>query len=523
VNVKYLIARAVKEFPNNTAIVFGDLSRTYRELDDRLNRLANGLCATGLQKGDRVGILLKNCPEYIEIDFALAKAGVVRVPLNARLTGADHVYMLRDSGAHALIFGSEFSRTIAEVRGDLPDVRQLITVGNENGGQSGLETIRYEDLILQSASKEPANEITETDLHTLFYTSGTTGKPKGAMLTQKAWAEVAINLVLNYGPYSERDVILNTQPLSHGAGFFVLPIFIRGGVNVLIADTKPRMIFETIERERVTVLKLVPTMLNHLVESPEREMFDFSSLHSIIYGGSPIAVPRLTKALEVFGARLIQLYGQAEAPMCISVFSRDDHAKYASTGRSSKLACAGKPCLNVEVRVVDENGQEVPDGEVGEIVVRGGHIMDGYWNLPDATAETLRDGWIFTGDMGYMDEEGYLFLVDRKKDVIISGAFNIYPKEIEDVIITHDKVKEVAVIGVPDDKWGEAVMALVVPEEEGAVTENDIIEHCRERMASFKKPKSVTFLKELPRNPYGKVQRGILREPYWAGYERKIH
>jgi long-chain acyl-CoA synthetase len=523
VNVKHLIDRAVKEYRDKIAVVYKDTRRTFTELNSRVNRLTSGLHRIGLRKGDRVGMLLRNCCEFIEIDFALSKTGIVRVPLNARLTGSDHEYMLNDSEAGTLIFGEEFTETVEAIRPNLNTVKEFIRVSQGLSKQNLLDAIDYEALVANNPPNEPSTEIEEQDLHTLFYTSGTTGKPKGAMLTQKSWANVTINLVLDYGPVAEEDVILNTQPLSHGAGFFVLPYFIKGATNVLIPEFKPSIVFETIEREKVTVLKLVPSMLYQLMEAPEKTQYDLSSLHSIIYGGSPIAVPRLMEAIRFFGKKLVQLYGQAEAPMCISTLSRRDHVIEGPDEVVKRLRSAGKPCVNVEVRIVDENGKELGPGEVGEVIVRGYHLMRGYWKLPEATAEVLKDGWVHTGDLGYFDSAGYIFLVDRKRDVIISGAFNIYPKEIEDVIVTHPKVKEVVVIGVPDEKWGEAVKAVIVPQKGEQVTEQEIIDHCRDRMASFKKPKSVDFLEELPRNPYGKVLKTVLREPYWKGFDRRIH
>ena len=522
-NVKSLIQRAVVEYPDHTALVYKDVRRTFREVHGRINRFAKGLLHLGLRKGDRVGMLLRNCCEFIETDFALSKTGMVRVPLNARLTGSDHEYMLNDSGSNTLIFGEGFTETVQAINPRLKTVKRFIRVSEGRSTENLLRADDYEDLIEKNSPDEPLSEITEEDLHTLFYTSGTTGKPKGAMLTQRSWANVAINLVLDYGPMTEEDVILNTQPLSHGAGFFVLPYFIRGGTNVLIPEFKPSIVFETIEREKVTVLKLVPSMLYQLMEAPEKTRYDLSSLHSIIYGGSPIAVPRLIEAVRFFGKKLVQLYGQGEVPMCISTLSRRDHLIEGPEEAVKRLSSAGKPCLNVEVRVVNGNGKDLVPGEVGEVIVRGYHMMKGYWNLPEATSETIRNGWVHTGDLGYFDSKGYLFLVDRIRDVIISGAFNIYPKEIEDVIVTHPKVKEVTVIGVPDEKWGEAVKAVVVPKEGATLEEEEIIEYCRTRMASFKKPKSVDMVRELPRNPYGKVLKTALKEPYWKGHERRIH
>jgi long-chain acyl-CoA synthetase len=522
-NVRYLIQRAVKEYSSKTALIYGDTRRTFHELNVRANCLANGLLQLGIKKGDRVGMLLKNCGEFIEIDFGLSKTGIVRVPLNARLTGQDHEYMLNDSESNTLIFGEEFDETVQSLRLNLKTVRNYVCICRGSAKRDASDWVDYEHLIRNNSEDEPFGDIEEDDLHTLFYTSGTTGKPKGAMLTQKSWANVAINLILDYGPVTDNDVILNTQPLSHGAGFFVLPYFIRGATNVLIPEFKPSIVFETIEKERVTVLKLVPSMLYQLMDSSEKTRYDLSSLHSIIYGGSPIAAPRLVEAVRFFGKKLAQLYGQAEAPMCISTLSRDDHIIEGSDEILKRLTSAGKPCVNVEVRVVDEEGKDIKIGEVGEVIARGYHLMKGYWKLPEATAEVLKGGWVHTGDLGYFDSMGYLFLVDRKRDVIISGAFNIYPKEIEDVIVTHPKVKEATVIGVPDGKWGEAVKAVVVLKEEAHVSEEEIIEYCRHHMASFKKPKSVDIVKELPRNPYGKVQKTVLREQYWKGFDRRIH
>ena len=522
-DVKTLIVRAAREYPDNPALVYKTTRMTFRELNQTSNRLAHGILALGIRKGDRVGMFLHNHCEFIEIDFALSKAGIVRVPLNIRLAPQDHEYMLNDSGANTLMYDESFTETVEKLKPALKTVQHFIRVSDGSPGQSMPSTIAFEDLLNNQSVDEPSVEIGEQDLHTLFYTSGTTGKPKGAMLTQKSWANVAINLVLDYGPITQRDVILNTQPLSHGAGFFVLPFFIRGAVNVLIPEVKPSIVFETIQREKVTVLKLVPTVLYLLTESPEKTQYDLSSLHSIIYGGAPSAAPRLKDAIRFFGQKIVQLYGQAEAPMCISVLSKEDHHIDGPEEAVKRLSSAGKPCLNVDVRVVDENDCEVPPGQVGEVAVRGYHIMKGYWNLPEATVETMRNGWIHTGDMGYFDDQGFLFLVDRKRDVIISGAFNIYPKEIEDVIASHPKVKEAAVIGVPDEKWGEAVKAVVVPKAGEAVTEQEIIDHCRDRMAGFKKPKSVDVVDELPRNPYGKVLKTALRERYWKGYDRRIH
>ena len=521
--VKTLIERAVIQYQERTALVFGSKRLTFQELNQRANRLANGLLAQGLSKGDRIGMLMNNCREFVEIDLALAKTGLVRVPLNARLTGADHEYTLNDSTSETLIYGQEHEDVVNRIRGRVPSVKKYVRISRDAGPADNPSALDYANLIDRNSPDDPGVTVTEDDLHTLFYTSGTTGQPKGVMLTQKSWANVVVNLITDYVPEGQDDVLLNTQPLSHGAGFFVLPYFIRGGVNVLIPWFKPETVFETIEREKVTVLKLVPVMLYHLIDSPGRDRFDLSSLKKIIYGGSPIATPRLIEAIKFFGPKLVQLYGQAEAPMCISYLPRKDHIIEGPPEDVGRLNSAGKPCTNVGVRIVDDQGRDLPTGSVGEVIVRGEHMFVGYWNKPRETAETLKDGWVHTGDLGYFDSRGFIFLVDRKKDMIISGAFNIYPKEIEDVIAAHPKVQEVAVIGIPDEKWGEAVKAVIVPQSGEDVSQEEIIDFCADRLAGFKKPKSVDFIDQLPRNPYGKVLKTELRQPYWAGIGRRIH
>lgn len=521
-NVEYLINKAVREFPENVAIVDGNIRFTFRELNNRVNRIANAILKMGVKKGDRLGILLENCHQFIEIDLALSKTGIVRVPLNSRLSAPDHIYLLNDSEPNVLIFGEKFYDVVQHMRKELETVKRYICISEERLKENPLNALYYEELVEQNSPEEPDVEITEEDLHTLFYTSGTTGKPKGVMLTQKSWANVATNILLSYGPITQNDIILNVQPLSHGAGFLVLPFFVKGATNVLVEFT-PRLVFETIQKERVTVLKLVPIMLYRLMDAPEKEEYDLSSLTHIIYGGSPISHPRLVEALRFFGQKLAQLYGQAEIPMCISTLSREDHVLEGSEEELERLDSAGKPCINVQVKVVDGKGEELESGEIGEIIAKGYHSMKGYWKLPEATAETLKDGWVYTGDLGYMDSKGFIFLVDRKKDLIISGAFNIYPAEVENVIITHPSVKEVAVIGVPDDTWGEAVKAIVVLKKGSGVTDQGIMKLCKDKGLGFKSPKSIDFVKEIPRNPYGKIDKKTLRELYWKGYGRAIH
>ena len=291
----------------------------------------------------------------------------------------------------------------------------------------------------------------------------------------------------------------------------------------MLVDFSPHNVFEAIEKERVTVLKVVPVMIKKLLESPDKDKYDLSSLQHIIYGGSPIGRPMLIKAIQFFGPILSQLYGQGEIPMTISTLCREDHVIDGSKEEIKRLDSAGKACINTEVRIVDDTGKEVPTGQIGEVIVRGTNAMNGYWRRPEVTTETLKNGWVYTGDLAYMDSKGYIFLVDRKKEVIISGAFNIYPAEVERVLRHHPAIDDIAVIGIPDDNWGEAVKAVVVLKKGAKTTEEEIITYGKDQGLKFRAPKSVDFIDELPRNPYGKPDKKVLKKPYWDGYEKLIH
>lgn len=521
-NSKYLINTAVREYPDNLAFIDHNQRLTFKQLDDRANRLANALGDLDIKKGDRAGILLRNCAAYFETELALSKTGIVRVALNYRLGVQDHEYVLNDSGSKVLIFGEDFAADIEALKGRLNSVEKFICVSQKSPQPHAADTFDYEQIVAASSSDDPPIEIADDDLHALVYTSGTTGNPKGVMISEKAWVSATINIVLNYGPITQKDIILNLQQLSHGAGYFVLPFFIKGATNAIV-EFEPIRVFKTIEQKRVTVLKLVPVMLYKLLDAPDKHKYDLSSLNHIIYGGSPISRQRLVEALRFFGQKLSQLYGQAEIPMCISTLSREDHLLQGSDEELKRLESAGKPCINVELKVIDESGHEAKPGQLGEVIARGGHVMKGYWKLPEATAQTLKDGWIYTGDIGYRDSKGFLFLVDRKKDMIISGAFNIYPAEIEKILARHPAVQEVAVIGVPDEKWGEAVKAVVVLQPGAKATQKDLLDYCKQSGAGFRTPKTIDFINEIPRNPYGKVDKKSLRQPYWQRLAKSIH
>jgi acyl-CoA synthetase (AMP-forming)/AMP-acid ligase II len=518
-HVGHLLTRAALRSPDRPAWLQGDTVITFREAEARVNRLAYVLLELGARPGDRVGMLLANCYQGLETILAPMKAGLVVVPMNARLHPTEHAYVLDDAGATILVYGEEFGEHLAQVRSELRTVKHFIRVGDGAHGDPG-----YEDMLAGHPGTPPDVAIEPDDLAWLFYTSGTTGHPKGAMLTHRNLLTMVEQFLLDINPAVETDVLLHAAAITHGSGLSIFHHIARGAASAFPVSRSfdPPRIFAAVERYRVTTMFLVPTMINLLATSPERTRYDLSSLHTIFYGGAPMYVERLLAAVRAFGPIFVQLFGQGEAPMTCTTLPKVEHVPGDDRVKLRRLASAGREVTGVRVRVVDGEDRDVPAGEMGEIVVRGDLVMKGYWGKPEATAETLRGGWLHTGDVGCLDEDGYLYITDRKKDMIISGGSNIYPREIEEVICRHPAVFEVAVIGIPDDRWGESVKALVVPHPGARVTEAEIIEHCKRSIASYKKPHSIEFVPELPKNAYGKVLKRELRDRYWAGRAHNV-
>jgi acyl-CoA synthetase (AMP-forming)/AMP-acid ligase II len=518
-NVGHLLTRAAQRYPDCPAWREGDLAITFREAESRVNRLARALLTLGGQPGDRVAMLLANSCRGLETLLAPMKAGMAVVPLNIRLHPSEHQYMLNDSGAFALVYGQEFSEHLAQIRPGLTTVKHFVCVGGRAGADPG-----YEDLLRDQRETPPEPAIDPDDLAWIFYTSGTTGHPKGAMLTHRNLLTMAEQFLLDINPARPGDVLLHGAPITHGSGLSIFHHIAAGAASAFPATRAfdPPAIFAAVQRHRATTMFLVPTMINTLLASPTRGQYDLSSLHTIFYGGAPMYVETLLEAVRAFGPIFVQLFGQGEAPMTCTSLPKDEHLAGDDPVKLARLASAGRETTGMRVRVVDDADREVAAGQMGEIVVRGDLVMKGYWGKPEATAETLRGGWLHTGDIGSLDGDGYLYITDRKKDMIISGGANIYPREVEEVLCRHPAVFEVAVIGVPDEQWGEAVKALVVTREGPRVTEAEIIEHCQRHLASYKKPQSVEFLHALPKNAYGKVLKRELRDRYWAGRQRQV-
>lgn len=515
-NIGQFFAHAAGRHPDRPAFLWNDQMVSYSQASARINALAAGLQSLGLVRGDRIGVLMWNCPQLIESFFAIWKAGCCAVPLNARFLVDEVHYHLSDPQAAAVIFGAEFRGMMKEIRERLPSVRHFICASSPLRDQ-----IAYEDLVSsQAGTGDVLADVSDGDLAWLFYTSGTTGKPKGAMLTHGNLTFMAVAWIADLMHLEPEDVGLHAAPLTHGAGFHSIALALKAVPQVILPRFDAESFCATVERHRVTNTWLVPTQIKMLLNYDHLNEWNLSSLKWVVYGGAPMYVADLKQAIRRIGRVFVQLYGQGETPMTGTYLRPQDHALEGPEAK--RLASCGHARSGIELRILDEHHHEMPRGEAGEICVRGPSVMKGYWNRPEATAETLRDGWLHTGDIAAMDEHGYVYIMDRTKDMIISGGSNIFPREIEEVLLQHPAVVEVCVIGVPDELWGEAVKAVVVLNPEMMVTAAEIIAFTAARVADYKKPKSVEFVTEIPKNAYGKVLKRELRDRYWTEQSRQV-
>jgi long-chain acyl-CoA synthetase len=504
-----------RERPTRPALIFEDRVTSFAEFDQNSNRIANGFLAAGLGPQARVAWLDKNTDHFYSAWAGLAKAGLVMAALNWRLAPPEIAWILENSGAEALVIGAEYLPLLDLLKPAMARIRMVLVL---NAPVGHTDFHRWADG--QDAS-DPGVAVAQDDVAIQLYTSGTTGRPKGAMLTHGNIISGARQLRLgSQGDWGTDEIYLQCLPTFHigGAGTGINALFV-GATVLVLREFDPQRVFDAFGRWPVTKAGFVPAMQLMLLQHPRCAETDFGPLDTIYYGASPIPLELLKRSVATFGCGFIQLYGMTETTGPALTLIAADH----DPNGSPRMRSAGRPMPGVGLRVVDGSGRDVKLGEVGEILLSGPIIMKGYWNNPDATKAAITDGWMHTGDAGYMDSDGYLYVYDRVKDMIVSGAENVYPAEVESALFGHPAIADVAVIGVPDEKWGEAVKAVVVLKPGASATQEDIIAHARAAIAGYKCPKSVDFVEALPRNPSGKLLKRELREPYWAGRERRVN
>jgi acyl-CoA synthetase (AMP-forming)/AMP-acid ligase II len=517
VDLSQHIRRGARYWPNRPAILHRDRTVTFRELDERSSRLGNALLGLGLGKGDRVSIQSRNCAELIEIECALYKAGLTKAALNPRFTPAEASDVVGNCTPLVMIAGEGFQNYSRETPG-FDSVRHFVSLAGAPPGY-----IAYEDLLAQGSPTAPTVDISPDDVAVLHFSSGSTGKIKAAMQTygnRKACLRKFLMGVEHATVPGDRLALLG--PVTHATGMFMQPFLYSGGTLVVFDKFDPEHFLCSVQELRITHVFMVPAMINMILAHPALGRYDLSSLKSLNYGAAPMAPARITEAWQRIGPILSQGYGGAETTSGVTRLSRADHA-YAIEHRPERLASCGRPIGEADVRVVDAEGREVSGDEIGEIVVRGEDVFKGYWGEPGLTDEVLIDGWLHTGDLAKVDDEGFIYLVDRKKDMIISGGFNVYPTEVEAVLYQHPAIYEACVISVPDPRWGESVKAVVALKSGAQASAEELLAFCRARLADYKLPRTFDFTTELPKNPSGKIARKVVREPYWAGMERRVN
>jgi len=518
-NLGRYITRSAIYYPDSTALMYAGGSMPYRKLDSRTNQLAQGLLSLGLGKGGRVAIQTWNRPEVVEFEVACYKADIVRIPMNARLSEAETIHVLNDSQADAIITDASHGESLAKNNRKLKSVKYFIGLDQLHDGD-----ISYEHLLAGSSEAAPDIEVEEDDLAVLAYTSGTTGKLKAIMQSYgNRMAMIRKACMIPGIKIEPGDVFAHVGPLTHSSGMLLMPVMYSAGCNLILGRFDVGVLLETIQLKKVNYMLLVPTIINMILSHPGVKDFDLSSLKGVFYGAAPMSITRIKQAMDLFGPILIQGYGMSETTSFSSILTAKDHVIALRDNNGSRLASCGRAVFESEVRVVSETGERVSPGQIGEIVVRGPDVMKGYYKEPELTKKTIKDSWIHSGDMAKVDEEGYIYIVDRKSDTIITGGFNVYPTEVEQILYSHPAVFEACVIGIPDEKWGEAVMAVVKLHQGAAVSGEDLIDYCRQSLASYKKPRFIDFVEELPKNPNGKIARRAVREGYWAHKERRVN
>jgi len=514
-----LVRYSAKYYPEKLATVYRDVRLTYSELNDRVNMVANGLLRKGVKKGDRIGILCHTSHYFQEIFYGIAKTGAVTTTINWRLAPRELEFVIDDADVSVLFVAEQYWANVEAIKENLTKIRTIILIGNPVAG-----TINYEEFIRTSSKDEIDIEIARDDAVWQLYTSGTTGKPKGVVLTHRSILSDTEHNIIGNKLNVDNAIWLNPLPMFHVASKNVFMAAYVHATIVLMDKFDLKEVCETIEKEKCThLLTIPPTIWQGIMDYSDIDKYDLSSLKFGSYSTAPMPVVTIKRLKEKFpGITFFTTYGLTEAGSSLTILPADQNVTEGPDYLRKRLGSLGRPMYGVDVRIVDDNGRDCPPGVVGEIIGRGDNIMKGYWKLPEETSNTVKNGWLYTGDMGYWDEYGYIYMSDRKKDLIISGGENIAPKEVEDVIREIEGVIDVAVIGVPDDKWGEAVKAVVIKEPDAELIEDDVINYCAKNIAGYKKPKTVDFVTEFPRNAVGKILKKDIRARYWEGKERNV-
>ncbi len=500
-------------FPDSTATVFEGKQQTYYELNCRINRLANALTDLGYQYGDRVAVLAENTPKYLEIYFAAAKLGMSVTPLNFRLADEELAHIVYDCEATGFIVGESHEKRALGLKKKQPGIKHWISFDTDVPG-----FLEYETMLDGASKSEPDVVVAETDMVVLMYTGGTTGLPKGVMMSHQNLMTAFLSMNLT-NAYTKEDATCFVLPLFHVSFWPAFCLLMVGGKVVINRKSDLNNILQLIQDEKCTHINAVPTIYGWLFQYSDIDGYNLSSLRSITYAGSPMPTEILKQYITKFGNIMAQGYGMTEA-LGVSSLTEEDHVL---NGKKSKLLIsAGKPAFCAEIGIRDEHDQNVPSGEIGEIVVRGKHVMLGYWKNPDGTRDAIKGGWYHTGDLGYISEDGYLFLVDRKADMIVTGGENVYPQEVENVLYSHPSVAMAVVVSAPDKKWGERVHAVVTLSSDGNVAPEELIFFCKERLSGYKCPKSLEIWDAIPTSAIGKVLRKDVKKKLWENHGRSI-
>lgn len=504
-------------YPSKEAVVDEKCRLTFAQLAERTTRLANVL-TNRAARGDRIAMMAPNCHEVVEVFGACEMCGFICTPLNIRYTAQELGAVLADCTPSILIFERDFVDVIDQLRPRLGSVKSYICIGGAIAWADD-----YEDALTRSHTIRPIQRAEPNDTAFIIYTSGTTGRPKGVMHGHRGQIYAAMAMCLDGNiDITDRMIIPNPMYLA-GGKWMQMTYHFRGCTIFLQREFDPAILLETIERERITGALLPATMLLAVLDHPDFNHRDWSSLRTIYYASSPTPEPLLRRALSVFGPILVQYYGGTEGGGVGTTMLKEHHMPNGDSFQQRRLSSAGQAKTLAKIRIVRPDGSDCEIGEAGEIIISSDGIMQGYWSNPEATAEALKDGWVYTGDIGTFDDEHFVFIVGRKKEMIVSGGANIYPREVEEALISHPAVLEAAVFGVPDDKWGETVHAVVSKRPGHSLTAAELIEHCRSLIASYKKPTAVTFLDALPKLDSGKIDKFALREPFWAGKSRRVN